>query len=61
MADMTQSPQDQWTPRLSVLEERLNPIATRKVDLNEPDWSEKLRTSKPLDEAGHPKSGPGSS
>lgn len=31
---------------------RLEPIARRAVDLNDPDWVSKLRNSRPIDEAG---------
>jgi len=36
----------------ALLDAKLKPIATRTVDLNDPAWVEKLRTSRPLDEAG---------
>jgi hypothetical protein len=35
-----------------MLEARLTPIATRKADLNSPNWVETLRAAEPLDEAG---------
>jgi hypothetical protein len=31
---------------------RLEPIAKRTVDVNDPDWVSKMRNSRPLDEAG---------
>lgn len=37
---------------IAALNEKLKPIATATVDLNDPEWPEKLRQSKPLDELG---------
>lgn len=49
---MPPSSKDQWIAQLTTLDEHLRPIATRTVDLRQPDWSEKLQGLQPLDEAG---------
>lgn len=36
----------------SALNEKLRPFTGRPVDINDPNWMEKLRQSHPLDEAG---------
>lgn len=36
----------------SALNEQLSPIAAAKVDVNDPQWAERMRQSKPLDELG---------
>lgn len=35
----------------SALNEKLSPIAAAKVDMNDPQWVEKMRQSEPLDES----------
>lgn len=37
---------------VTALNEKLKPIATTPVDLNDPDWAGRLSQSKPLDELG---------
>jgi len=44
--------EDQWLPRIREIDERLEPIAKRPVDINDPGWVAKMRSSSPLDEAG---------
>lgn len=39
------SPIADWEPRLMELEERLDPIAKRPVDITDPEWMRKLRQS----------------
>jgi hypothetical protein len=43
---------DQWLPLIRAIDERLRPIATRPVDISDPNWLANLQTSSPLDEAG---------
>ena len=44
--------EDQWSVRINAIDERLRPIATRPVDITVPGWADRLRTARPLDEAG---------
>jgi hypothetical protein len=44
--------EDQWLPLIRAIDERLRPIATRPVDISDPNWLANLQTSSPLDEAG---------
>jgi hypothetical protein len=38
--------------KAALLDAKLKPIAKRSVDVNDPAWIEKMRSSRPLDEAG---------
>jgi len=44
--------EDQWLPLIRSIDERLDPIAKRPVDIMDPNWLAKLRSSSPMDEAG---------
>ncbi len=44
--------EDQWLPLIRAIDERLRPIATRPVDISDPNWLANLQSSSPLDEAG---------
>jgi len=44
--------EDEWLPLIRAIDERLEPIAKRPVDITEPGWMAKLQDSRPLDEAG---------
>jgi hypothetical protein len=44
---------DEALRRISPLNRKLKPLAERRVDLNDPEWQEKMRRAQPaLDEAG---------
>lgn len=43
---------DAATVAASALNQKLQPFCGRPVDINDPNWMEKLRQSHPLDEAG---------
>jgi len=45
-------PQNRWEEALGEVERRLRPIADRPVDISDPNWVDKLKQSRPLDEAG---------
>ena len=51
---MIDDPLAAWAAAIAPLDERLRPIATRTVDLTDPDWAKKFPTPRqpPLDEAG---------
>jgi hypothetical protein len=44
-------PENRWRTELARLEDELRSIATRRVDISDPDWVTKLTRTKPLDEA----------
>jgi hypothetical protein len=44
--------EDQWLPLIRSIDERLEPIAKRPVDIKDPNWMAKLRSSSAVDEAG---------
>jgi len=44
--------EDQWVPLIREIDERLEPIAKRPVDIEDPAWAAKLRSASPVDEAG---------
>jgi len=43
--------EEQWLPLIRSIDERLESIAKRPVDITAPGWMAKLRSSSPLDEA----------
>ena len=51
--DANSSDLENWELRIMDLEQRLQPIANRPIDLTRPGWVERLRSNAPpLDEAG---------
>jgi hypothetical protein len=44
--------EDHWVSQIGGIDEQLRPIATRPVDLGDPNWSNNLRSLNPLDQAG---------
>ena len=44
--------EDEWVPLIREIDERLEPIAQRPVDIEDPGWAARLRSSSPVDEAG---------
>ena len=44
--------EDQWLPLIRAIDERLQPIAERPVDIEDLNWGAKWGSSSPVDEAG---------